>query len=204
MNTTQTLYIAGPMRGYPRFNFDAFYEAEAMLQKGGYEVLNPARMDADIGFNPDTDVPDKAFLDEAMRRDFEAVMKSDGVVMLPGWEKSVGAKAEMGLARWRRIPVYSFPDMKELPSEDALKQLREERGKIYGDPQLSHENIGMAWTGLIQQHFSIRLAKPIPSFLVSLMMVQFKAQRSARVYHQDNFDDLHVYAQFAQEAQAPK
>lgn len=77
-----------------------------------------------------------------------------------------------------------------------------ERGKIYGNPEESHKNIGLAWTGIIQQHYGINLDHPIPSWLVALMMVQFKAQRAARVFHADNFVDLHAYAEFAHDEQS--
>lgn len=90
------------------------------------------------------------------------------------------------------------------PNQTDLAALEAERGKIYGDPQTSHENIGHSWTGLIQQHYGIKLDHPLPSWLVALMMVTFKAQRAARVYHADNFDDLKVYAKFAQEGQSQK
>lgn len=198
----QVAYIAGPMRGHPRFNFDAFYEAEDRLTELGYEVLNPARMDEELGFNPDTDNPQGDFLESAMKRDVEAVYRADVVVMLPGWEKSTGATAEKWLAHWRHIPVWQYPDMTPLAPPTHLQRIRDERGKVYGEPELSHENIGLAWTGLIQQHYGTRLDHPLPPWLVELMMVQFKANRSARVYHKDNFDDLHVYAEFAQESQS--
>ena len=77
-----------------------------------------------------------------------------------------------------------------------------ERGKIYGDPSLSHENIGLAWTGMIQQHYGIKLDHPLPDWVVELMMVQFKLQRSARVYHPDNFVDAKAYLQFAEKDQS--
>lgn len=79
-----------------------------------------------------------------------------------------------------------------------IESIKQERQKIYGDPQLSHHNIGLCWTGMIQQHYGIRLEHPIPDWLVELMMVQFKAQRSARVFHKDNFDDAHAYLDFAE------
>lgn len=88
-----------------------------------------------------------------------------------------------------------------MSSQSDLDAIKAERGRVYGDPALSHENIGLAWTGLIQQHYGVRLDHPLPSWLVSLMMVQFKAQRASRVYHKDNFDDLHNYAGFAEEGQ---
>lgn len=85
--------------------------------------------------------------------------------------------------------------------EDIVTQTVSERGKVYGDPSLSHENIGLAWTGLIQQHYQIRLPHALPDWLVELMMVQFKANRSARVFHEDNFVDLRAYSGFAEEDQ---
>ena len=87
---------------------------------------------------------------------------------------------------------------------DIVSQTIEERGKVYGDPTLSHENIGLAWTGMIQQHYGIRLAHPLPAHIVELMMVQFKAQRSARVYHPDNYVDLRAYLRFAEKDQKPQ
>jgi hypothetical protein len=36
------VYIAGPMRGYHRLNFDLFHAAAAHLRAGGLEVIDPA------------------------------------------------------------------------------------------------------------------------------------------------------------------
>lgn len=82
-------------------------------------------------------------------------------------------------------------------SESEIRATIEERGKVYGDPELSHENIGLSWTALIQQHYGIRLEHPIPSWLVAQMMVTFKMQRSARVFKADNYLDGRVYLAFA-------
>lgn len=79
----------------------------------------------------------------------------------------------------------------------------EERGKIYGDPQQSHANIGLSWTGLIQQHYGITLPHPIPASLVAQMMVSFKMQRACRVFHEDNYIDASAYASFAHDFQKP-
>ena len=91
--------------------------------------------------------------------------------------------------------------MKTNENQDIVNQTIAERGNIYGDPKLSHENIGLAWTGLIQQHYGIRLDHPLPSFLVSLMMVDFKASRASRVFHSDNFIDLRAHCKFAEDDQ---
>lgn len=88
-----------------------------------------------------------------------------------------------------------------MTTNDIVSDTITERSKIYGEPHLSHENIGLAWSGLIQQHYGIRLDHPIPSWLVELMMCSFKIHRSARVFHDDNYVDLAAYAKFARHGQ---
>jgi hypothetical protein len=92
----------------------------------------------------------------------------------------------------------------DLPPTDKLKAIEIERGKVYGPPKSSHANIGLSWTGLIQQHYGITLDHPIPDFLVALMLDHLKGQRSCRVFKQDNYDDKHIYADFAERFQQGK
>jgi hypothetical protein len=97
------LYIAGPMRGYPRFNFDEFYRIEGLLLglDLGYEVINPARLDECNGFNPGVERKVTGPEIEAfVRRDIESVLRCNAIVLLKGWDKSHGAIAEFYLARW--------------------------------------------------------------------------------------------------------
>lgn len=100
-----SIYIAGPMTGYPRYNFDAFDEARNDLERD-WEVISPADMDRDLGFDPDKSEVTPEFLREAMRRDIGAIMHVDALYALAGWEKSKGASAEVALAKWRGIPVH--------------------------------------------------------------------------------------------------
>ena len=110
------IYIAGPMRGIPLFNFPAFDAAAASLRSMGWEPVNPADLDRQHGFNPATDSVTPEFLLEAMRRDLDAITRVDAVALLPGWENSRGALAEIAVARWRGIPAFILPDMRPLPS----------------------------------------------------------------------------------------
>lgn len=99
----QKAYIAGPMRGYPAFNFPAFDAASAAFRSMGWEVFSPAENDRvkhgnkveaangdleaaiNSGFN----------LREALCDDLSWICKhATAIVMLPGWEKSAGAQAE--------------------------------------------------------------------------------------------------------------
>lgn len=76
-----------------------------------------------------------------------------------------------------------------------------QKGSVYGPSRKSHENIGLSWQALLQQHYGIQLPHAPPAWLVELMMVAFKVQRSARVYQEDNYTDLRNYAGFAERDQ---
>lgn len=72
-----------------------------------------------------------------------------------------------------------------------------QRQKTYGPFDQCHANLGMAWTALIQNHYHIQLDKPIPAFLAALMLSAMKHVRATNAFHQDNYDDMLNYDQFA-------
>src|SRR5688572_24059122 len=93
--SNRTIYIAGPMRGYEQFNFPAFDRARDKALSLGFEkVISPADMDREDGeyltYNKRPEEVQRIYA----RRDLEAIFTCTHVAMLPGWEKSIGAKAE--------------------------------------------------------------------------------------------------------------
>lgn len=101
------IYLAGPMRGIPHFNFPAFKSAAAYLREQGYEVVSPAEMDqgdpvlaaAIAAAGPPWDsVAGYTFMD-FMLRDLRALDGVEGIVLLPGWLESRGARVELAYAR---------------------------------------------------------------------------------------------------------
>lgn len=97
------LYIAGPMSGHTHWNFPAFYQAEAELESLGYETVNPARVDEDLGLvKVDRHegrilgvLLDHSFTWKgAIERDLEIIDECDGIYLLNGWEDSLGARIE--------------------------------------------------------------------------------------------------------------
>lgn len=108
------LYIIGPMRGVPYYNFPAFDACAARLRADGHDVTSPADLDRAVGFDamklpPDTDwngTPDWFDLDACIRRDLDAVLACDAVVAMPGWELSTGAVAEACVAAWAGKRVF--------------------------------------------------------------------------------------------------
>jgi hypothetical protein len=101
----KTVYIAGPMRNHPAYNFPAFDAARDIGELKGFRVISPADLDRELGFDEtrDTFGPDQ--LKSAVRRDAEALTICDAIAMLPGWEKSLGAQAELAIARWLGLEV---------------------------------------------------------------------------------------------------
>jgi len=95
------------MRGIPEYNFPAFYAAAAALRERGYTVWSPAEHDVEQdGFNPATDKAQP--MRHYMKRDLPEVLNADVVIVLPGWENSVGAKLECHVAEMCGIPVLTL------------------------------------------------------------------------------------------------
>lgn len=99
------LYLAGPMRGLPLFNFPAFDTAAALLREAGFDVFNPAEHDRE------TIALDGRTIAELTIRECMAVdtawicANADGVAYLPGSHRSKGALAEIALAEALGIPA---------------------------------------------------------------------------------------------------
>ena len=105
------IYLAGPMRGIEMFNFPAFMKAALEMREMGHEVINPAERDIAIGFNPsepiDSEHNSEVFdLGEAFAWDFQAILKSDAIVLLPNWRSSKGVQAELVLAMAMQKEIY--------------------------------------------------------------------------------------------------
>jgi len=116
------IYLAGPMRGIPEFNFPAFYRAAAGLRACGFIVFNPAERDnalhgTDISKGNATGDETLAAsqhgfnLREALGADLAWICaEADGIAMLPGWKNSKGATAEHATAIALGLDVILLPD----------------------------------------------------------------------------------------------
>lgn len=104
------IYLAGPMRGIPLFNFPAFDAAAAALRKLGHTVFNPAEHDnehhgtdisvGNITGSEEVAVKQHSFsLREALAADMKFICEeADAIALLPGWRNSLGATAERATA----------------------------------------------------------------------------------------------------------
>ena len=89
-------YISGPMTGMPDYNRAAFYEAERKLLAAGHSAYNPARY-AD-------EHPGKTY-EEYMEADLGALENCDRLLMLEGWQQSMGARREYDKALMMGLSV---------------------------------------------------------------------------------------------------
>lgn len=118
------VYLAGPMRGYPEFNFPAFNSATTFLRDNvGWEVFSPAEKDNEVhgkDISKGNATGDEAIATKEHGFDLRRALgddtawicaNADGVVMLPEWEKSRGAQAEVALAK--ALGLKLFPLSKE-------------------------------------------------------------------------------------------
>jgi len=112
------IYLAGPMTGLPHFNFPAFDDGALALRTLGHEVCNPAehdremhgdRIEASKTGNPDDARRVGFSLREALAYDLDWIARNaDAVGVLPGWESSKGANAEVALAHALGLLVAPF------------------------------------------------------------------------------------------------
>lgn len=107
------LYIAGPMTGYPDYNFANFDRVAKLLREKGFMVINPAEIDRVYGYTEEilrtmSDREVKGIMKLIVMRDILAIFECDGIALLEGWEHSKGTQVEIALANLLNIPVKPY------------------------------------------------------------------------------------------------
>lgn len=103
--TTVKWYLAGPMTGYPNDNIPAFLEAKKFLERKGLNI--------DLPYDLERQGPaDEDSWNYCIPKDIEILLKCDGIILLPGWKHSRGAKLEAytALVTGKAIAEYSHID----------------------------------------------------------------------------------------------
>ena len=100
-----TAYLAGPMRGRPDNNYPAFHAAAKILREAGWTILSPAETSEK---HPKWGFP------QYMSLDIKMVLKADTIILLPGWEQSQGALAELHVAEVTGKKRLRYPKMTEV------------------------------------------------------------------------------------------
>jgi hypothetical protein len=114
------VYVAGPMTGIPQFNYPAFIKAAEYLRSLGLDVVSPAELDdpedkaaalasSDGNMLQYSDGTGKTWGD-FLARDVK-LLADDGieaVVVLPGWDRSRGARLETFVAALCGLPIIAL------------------------------------------------------------------------------------------------
>lgn len=92
------VYLAGPMTGFPHYNYTKFDEVADDLRAKGFKVVNPADISrANLG-------QDWKFY---MKMDIPQLLKCDIVYAMDGYQFSKGASLEVHIAQTLAMPVLS-------------------------------------------------------------------------------------------------
>lgn len=194
------------MTGYPDYNFPAFDEAKDRLMEAGYEVVSPADLDREMGFDPMSDSPEKPDLKEVFKNDITHLIECDGVAFLPGFSDSEGATTEIKIAEWLNLPCHSIrfwikelseascdtAGLKETTSEESILKEAErlthgERMKDYGTPR---ENLGR-----IARMWEVIFGTPVTTDKVATAMIAVKVCRTLEnPEKRDSWTDIAGYA----------
>ena len=107
------IYIAGPMRGLPAFNYPAFRDWAKLHRDVGWEVENPAEIGAAFG-TPEQINADTALLAAVVAAELHALETCDAIFLMGGWERSLGARQELAAAlayglKINLAPVVEIP-----------------------------------------------------------------------------------------------
>lgn len=102
------IYLSGPMKGYPKSNYPLFHSVAKELRDKGFHVYNPAEFKHDEEIFP-------------LRKAFAEYCKficeeATAIVLLPGWEKSLGVSAELALAKNCKLEIYHWPNLNDTQS----------------------------------------------------------------------------------------
>ena len=121
-------YLAGPMSGYKQFNIPAFDEATKTLRAMGYTIVSPAERDtyetrkaalqSKTGDHSDLSIAET--YGDMLARDMRILADEvGGLILLPGWHKSRGARTEayIGLVCGLRFGAYRNGTVAPLSNE---------------------------------------------------------------------------------------
>lgn len=197
------IYLAGPMTGYPLYNFPAFDAAQRKWASAYWSVITPADLNRQLymqrhgrEFDPATDTAEwgDEVVHEMFWRDLEAIKNTDAIAMLQGWRKSRGANIELSVARALNKEVYDDQTMKLLEPETALQEAQRlvhgERGADYGHPIDDYTRTGRIWGAILG-------IGDIDPRICCLMMAGVKMSREVNLHKRDNLVDLAGYAECA-------
>lgn len=110
-------YLAGPMSGIPQFNFPYFKEVTEKLRAQGLTIVSPHELDSPDVQKAAMQSKDGNLVDgkiagetwgDILAKDVKLIADDiDGIIFLPGWQRSKGARLEAFVALLCRKGAYA-------------------------------------------------------------------------------------------------
>ena len=134
-------YLAGPMTGYPKFNFPLFTKVTADLREKGMEIVSPVETDEpdmqEIAWKSKDGTHDEQFKEtwgQVLAKDVELIADHiDGIILLPDWQKSKGARLECFVGLGCKLPISLWREGNDLQPVTASYLLDEIRWQVAMD-----------------------------------------------------------------------
>jgi hypothetical protein len=106
LDTELTYYLSGPMKGYPEHNWPVFTENARYLREWGLKIASPHELNPTAHL--DTKVLETYPINYLKADIIEMLLKTQGIILLKGWPKSRGARAELSVALDLEFPVWFY------------------------------------------------------------------------------------------------
>jgi hypothetical protein len=111
-------YLAGKMSGIPQCNFPLFQRVATVLRKQGYAVVSPVELDdeSDYAIAMANKRSPKSWGD-FLARDVKLLADGGitGIIFLPGWEDSDGAKLEATVGLLKKFKFMRWDEATSTP-----------------------------------------------------------------------------------------
>jgi len=117
------MYLSGPMTGIEKYNHDLFHRVAHEFRSVGFMVCSPGEF-----FDGDRTKERK----EYMRESVKYLLEADTIVLLPGWEKSKGARLEAAIATELELSIMEYVERDEVENGDAVDPTRYQDGTPVG------------------------------------------------------------------------
>ena len=108
-------YLAGPMSGYPQYNYGEFEAACRLLRANKITVHSPH----EIVYPASRVLGDRPY-QEYIDGGLNLLRRCNGIILLPGWPQSTGALMELAEATKANFPAYFLHDPYELYNDVQL------------------------------------------------------------------------------------
>lgn len=180
------------MRGKVNLNKEAF---DAVARRGaarGWRIFNPSDEDASLKSAP---------YSVCIKKDVEFLLKADAIVLLPGWQRSEGARFEAEVAKNFGLDFYeatplagghdytivqtSVPEIgAEGIDQEARRLVYGDRAATYGHPRGDFDRVAKMWGAILNTD--------VTAEQVAIMMVAFKLARLSQTptHHDSQVDTI--------------